>query len=812
MKKTFKLKALVLFVAVIMALTIVPNVRANEKQDLIDSAKYTNITGYSKNSAASNVEVTATATRDGAAVEDLGNLKAGDVITVKFSMSKLPGAGLWDFSWKIGWLDANLEIVRTDLNEPGEEVDEGLKDVPYINPLAVGQKVNLQNDYFVSEDEVIHDAEKDAGVKYVSIGATASSRAATTAGDIFELQFVVKKGASGPCEVFFMNEEKYDSIDIVGATSATKKADGPYREATTNRIDTYVTSNANELVVKVPVDAVEANPAEFTMDISDGTPIELMKKDAEVITVTPDNCTDEMSWSIVSGDDVVSVSDGTVTALKPGTAVVRCTVGTQHVDVTINVIKSVKKLDFENNNRVTIDFQESKDLSTIPYTVDPEDAYPAFDASKLTFEVADSSIATLSGSTVTGAAKGTTQVTVKYDGKEVATIDVVVTKKVKSISLDKDTVEIYKGKNDTVKVTTEPADAEFASLKVNNTEEGNLYTADVDVAKKEIKITGDHAGTTTVTVVGDNGENDQLKKTLTITVKENPIVAAKISDGEREVLRGETLELDGDYVTQEEQDGVADPHETTDDKVTVTWESSDETVATVDKNGKVTGVKEGTATITLTINGKTATTEVTVKENHVTGIELNEKALEDIENREEINPGDKIEIPFTVNPEDTTDTDEEIKDAVKALFDEDAVDVEITYENGKGKVTITFKKAAESTTTIYTGELSDEDQETLDQVLDFIENGVVGKDPETGKDILFTDLTEEEQEQFLAEFDDAVAGLYDKGVYIIYTNVTDPEPEPEEAPETGDMPVALMGAIMLASVAGLTVSKKILVK
>ena len=72
--------------------------------------------------------------------------------------------------------------------------------------------------------------------------------------------------------------------------------------------------------------------------------------------------------------------------------------------------------------------------------------------------------------------------------------------------------------------------------------------------------------------------------------------------------------------------------------------------------------------------------------------------------------------------------------------------------------------------------------------------------------------TEEEQEQFLAEFDDAVAGLYDKGVYIIYTNVTDPEPEPEEAPETGDMPVALMGAIMLASVAGLTVSKKILVK
>ena len=803
MKKTFKLKALVLLLAVIMALTIVPNVRANEKQDTIDSAKYTNINGYSKNSAKSNVEVTATATRDGAAVEDLGNLKAGDVITVKFSMSKLPGAGLWDFSWKIGWLDANLDIQTA--------TERGIQTY-YLKPYSIAQDLNLSSLYFISSGEVVHDAEKDPGVKYVSIGATAKTIASTEAGDIFELQFVVKEGASGPCEVFFMNEEKYDSIDIVGATSATKKADGPYREATTNRIDTYVTSNANELVVKVPAEAVEADPAEFTMDISDGTPLELMKKDAEVITVTPDNYTDTMTWSIVSGDDVVSVSDGTVTALKPGTAVVRCTVGTQHADVKINVIKSVKKVDFENNNRVTIDFQESKDLNTLTRTVDPEDAYPEFDASKLTYEVKDASIATLSGSTVTGASKGTTQVTVKYDGKEVGTIDVVVTKKVKSITLDKDTVEVYKGESDTVKVTTDPEDAEFASLTINNTEEGNVYTQKVDVAKKEIKITGDHAGTATVTVVGDNGETDQLKKTLTITVKENPIVAAKISDGEREVLRGETLELDGDYVTQEEQDGVANPHETTDDKVTVTWKSSDESVATVDKNGKVTGVKEGTATITLDINGKTATAEVTVKENHVTGIELSEKALEDIENKEEINPGQKIEIPFTVNPEDTTDTDEEIKDAVKALFDEEAVDVEITYENGKGKVTITFKKAAESTTTIYTGELSDEDKATLDDVLDFIENGVVGIDPETEKDILFTDLTEEEQEAYLAEFEDKIAGLYEKGVYIIYTNVTDPVPEPEEAPETGDMPVALMGAIMLASVAGLTVSKKILVK
>ena len=52
------------------------------------------------------------------------------------------------------------------------------------------------------------------------------------------------------------------------------------------------------------------------------------------------------------------------------------------------------------------------------------------------------------------------------------------------------------------------------------------------------------------------------------------------------------------------------PENATDKKVT--WTTSDDKVATVDENGKVTAVANGTATITATVGDKTATCEVTV--------------------------------------------------------------------------------------------------------------------------------------------------------------------------------------------------------
>lgn len=82
---------------------------------------------------------------------------------------------------------------------------------------------------------------------------------------------------------------------------------------------------------------------------------------------------------------------------------------------------------------------------------------------------------------------------------------------------------------------------------------------------------------------------------------------------------------------------------------TVSWSSSDSTVASVSNSGVVTGVKAGTATITATSTdgNKTATCAVTVNARPVTGVSLNKSSLELYE-------GDTSTLIATVSPSNAT--------------------------------------------------------------------------------------------------------------------------------------------------------------
>ena len=90
-----------------------------------------------------------------------------------------------------------------------------------------------------------------------------------------------------------------------------------------------------------------------------------------------------------------------------------------------------------------------------------------------------------------------------------------------------------------------------------------------------------------------------------------PVTSVSISgpgvkDGKATVRRNASLQLAA----------TVSPGNATDR--TVAWKSGDTAVATVDKAGKVTGVKTGKATITATAGGKSASVEVTVEEPQTT--------------------------------------------------------------------------------------------------------------------------------------------------------------------------------------------------
>lgn len=114
------------------------------------------------------------------------------------------------------------------------------------------------------------------------------------------------------------------------------------------------------------------------------------------------------------------------------------------------------------------------------------------------------------------------------------------------------------------------------------------------------------AETKTVKITATSNADPSVKAEITFTVEklviDNPVTGVTISNKNLELKKGETGELSATVAPEDAS------------LKTVTWSSSDESVATVDSDGKVTAVGMGTATITVkTVDGeKTDSCEVTI--------------------------------------------------------------------------------------------------------------------------------------------------------------------------------------------------------
>ena len=136
----------------------------------------------------------------------------------------------------------------------------------------------------------------------------------------------------------------------------------------------------------------------------------------------------------------------------------------------------------------------------------------------------------------------------------------------------------------------------------------------INAATGVISGTPTAAGNFAFTVTAKNSAGEASKE-YTLTIAAVPVANVTLDHTVLALFPGDTTALTA----------TVEPDTATDK--TVTWESSDPNVATVDQSGKVTAVAQGTATITATAGGKTATCTVTVTDRTYT-VSVNPTSLE----------------------------------------------------------------------------------------------------------------------------------------------------------------------------------------
>lgn len=222
-------------------------------------------------------------------------------------------------------------------------------------------------------------------------------------------------------------------------------------------------------------------------------------------------------------------------------------------------------------------------------------------AEKLTlaWTSSDESVATVDETgTVTAVAAGEAEITATVKDTEMQDV-CVITVKVSAKELKvPDTLEVKLNDTDetAIEAKCEPKDASNISFDFASSDE-EVATVDKDGKVKVLKA-GECDITTTLM---QDGEKVTEKTTHVKAFYEVESITLDSNEGKLTVGNSHTIKA---AVAPEE---VAA-------KTTIEWSSSNEKVATVDSNGKVTAVSSGNATITATAGEESANYEVTVEQ------------------------------------------------------------------------------------------------------------------------------------------------------------------------------------------------------
>lgn len=248
--------------------------------------------------------------------------------------------------------------------------------------------------------------------------------------------------------------------------------------------------------------------------------------------------------------------------------------------------------------------------------------------SNIIWRSSNESIATVDqNGKVTGITEGKTTIIATINGNRTE-CEVTVSSdyvKVTGVSLNKSTLEILLGSSETLIKTITPSNATNQDV-IWTSSDSNIVSVN-----KNGKVTAKNIGTATI-IASNHGYRSECKINV---VKSIVLKSITINKSALTIKEQASEKLEIKY----------SPTNATNKKIT--WRSSNNTIATVDQNGKVTGIKPGSATITAVSDdgGIVATTKVTVEalSKKVTGVTLDKKEVSLI-------AGETTQINATISP------------------------------------------------------------------------------------------------------------------------------------------------------------------
>lgn len=337
-------------------------------------------------------------------------------------------------------------------------------------------------------------------------------------------------------------------------------------------------------------------------------------------TLVPADANGTITWSTSDSSVATVSSDGTVTAVKNGTATVTAKCGDLSAQTKVTVINPLKAITITGTTHSIKKGQTTQ----LGLTYDPADTT---DSVAATWTSSNTSVATVSKTGLVTALKDGSTTIKATVGNVSSTYDIAVKEvKLTEIKMEEKAL-IHKGDTKALTVEYTPADTTDDKTVAWSSSDSTVASVDNNGIVTAVK-----PGSAVITAkVG----NYQATCAVTVDAPLKKIVPEKaIID----MVKKQTANIAYSVV----------PADTTDSK-DVTFTSSDETVAKVNSDGKVTAKKAGQATVTITgANGIKATVTVNVSE-----IPVNEVVLSAQD--EIIEAGAKKVITATLKPENNTD-------------------------------------------------------------------------------------------------------------------------------------------------------------